>query len=273
MWRRLFWWTTERPAVLPWAVFLSVLLLLLGDGIRRQISEAAVDFIYAPFFDMKYRIAASARVFDENRDLRRQIAELSLDNQRYRESALENIRLRGLLDLAPPWKGTVIPAEVVAPISPASGVMWIEISPGRRIESGWPVTTEQGLVGRVVEVRGNLARVRTLWDRLSRVAAYNQRSRVAGIVGWESGPDLTLTYVQLHSDIQPGDTVTSSGWGEVFPKGLRIGTVRTVEAPPGEPFLRVHLEPSVVPGLLEHVFVIEPGSETGVDSLPGVLLP
>jgi len=272
VWRRLFWWTTERPTVLPWAIFFSLLLLILGDGFRRQLSELTVDYIYAPFYDMKYRIAASARVFDENRELRRQIAELSLENQRMRESTIENLQLRSLLGLARPWRGQVTSAEVVAPISPASGVMWIEVAAGRYVQSGWPVVTEHGLVGKVVEVRGNLARVRTLWDRLSRVAAYDQRSRVTGIISWESGPDLSLTYIQHQADIQAGDTVISSGWGEVFPKGLRVGTVDSVAVRPGEPFLHVSIAAVVEPGLLEHVFVIEPLATIEQDSLPGGLL-
>jgi rod shape-determining protein MreC len=124
-----------------------------------------------------------------------------------------------------------------------------------------------------VEVRGNLARVRTLWDRLSRVAAYDQRSRVAGIISWESGPDLLLTYIQHQADIQAGDTVISSGWGEVFPKGLRIGKVDSVEVRPGEPFLRVKVCAVVEPGILEHVFVIEPRAPAEQDSLMGGSLP
>ena len=56
MWRRLLWWTTERPAVLPWAILLSALLLLLGDSVRQSISTAMAEYLYAPFYFMKHRV-------------------------------------------------------------------------------------------------------------------------------------------------------------------------------------------------------------------------
>lgn len=258
MWRRLLWWTTERPAVLPWAILLSILLLLLGDSFRQSLSGIAVDYVYAPFFGMKQRIAASARVFDENLVLRARLADLSLDNQRLRESASEAERMRELLDMSPAWRAEAVPADVVAPISSGSGLMWIDLGTRHDIQVGWPVATEDGLVGKILAIDNRLARVRTLWDRVSRVAAYDQRSRSTGIVAWDNGPNLDLTYVLPSADIHVGDSITSSGWGGVFPKGLRIGTVFSVDTIPGQSFLDVQVAPFVDPGRLELVFVVMP---------------
>lgn len=258
MWRRLLWWTTERPAVLPWAILLSLLLLLLGDSFRQGASEVAVDYVYAPFFAMKQRIAASTRVFDENRELRRRLADLSIDNQRMRESAAEAERLRALLDMSPTWQAEAVPADVVAPISSGSGLMWVDFGNRYDIQIGWPVVTEDGLVGKILDIERRLARVRTLWDRVSRVAAYDQRSRSTGIVAWDNGPNLSLTYVLPSADVRVGDSITSSGWGGVFPKGLRIGSVASVDTIPGESFLDVQVQPFVDPGRLELVFIVVP---------------
>lgn len=261
MWRRLLWWTSDRPTVLPWAIVLSLVLLVAGDSARQSISSVAAEYVYAPFFAMKHRISASARVFEENRILQRRIAELSLDNQRYRESAIENQQLRRLLNLPPPWDADVIPAEVVTSISPGTGSMWISTGEGVRIETGWPVASEHGLIGKVVETRHPLARVRTLWDQLSRVAAYDQRSRAAGIIAYESGSSLQMTFMQPSADIAPGDTIVSSGWGGVFPKGVRIGTVTDVDTVAQADFLDVHVTPMVRAQGLEYVFVLRPRPE------------
>jgi len=258
VWRRLLWWTTERPAVLPWAILLSLLLLLLGDSFRQGLSGFAVDHVYAPFFAMKHRIAASARVFEENRELRSRLADLSLDNQRLRAGAVEAERLRHVLDLSPPWRARAVPADVVTPISSGSGIMWVDFGGRRDIQVGLPVATEDGLVGKIVAIDQRLARVRTLWDRLSRVAAYDQRSRSTGIVAWESGQLLNLTYVLPSADVQVGDSVTSSGWGGVFPKGLQIGTVFSVDTVQGQSFLDVRIAPAVDPKRLELVFIVMP---------------
>ncbi len=244
--------------MLPWAILLSILLLVIGDSARQSIASMAAEYVYAPFFAMKHRISASARVFEENRQLQRRIAELSLENQRYRESAIENRQLRRLLELPPPWDADVIPAEVVTSISPGTGSMWIETGESVRLETGWPVATEHGLIGKVVETRHPLARVRTLWDQLSRVAAYDQRSRIAGIVAWDAGPSLDLTFVQPSADITAGDTIVSSGWGGVFPKGIRIGTVADVDTIPRADFLDIRVTPMVRAEGLQYVFVLRP---------------
>ena len=272
MWRRLLWWTSDRPAVLPWAILLSLVLLVVGDSNRQSIASIAAEYLYAPFFALKHRISASARVFEDNRILQRRIVELSLDNQRLRESAIENRRLRRLLELPAPWESDAIPGEVVTPISPGSGTMWIETGLGAPIEPGWPVATEDGLIGKVVEVKPPLARVRTLWDQLSRVAAYDQRSRTAGILAWESGPTLQMTYVQPSADVWLGDTVISSGWGGVFPKGVCIGTIVSIDTIHQADFLDIRVMPMVRAQGLEYVFVMRPSVMT-VDSTIGEAAP
>ena len=262
--RRLFWWSSQRPAVLPWAVLLSAALFILGESVREGLSALVVDYAYAPFLAMKYRIASGATVFEENRALQQRIADLSIENQHLREQAGENDRLRQLLEFSAAWGARAIPAEVVGPISSMSGVMWIDAGRWRNVQIGWPVATEDGLVGRIVDVTDKLSRVRTLWDRLARVAIYDSRSRVAGIVAWESGPDLQLTYVLPSADVQEGDTLISSGWGGVFPKGLQVGIVAAIDTAMTDAFLRISVEPFARADHLEHVFVVRPDQDVPV---------
>jgi rod shape-determining protein MreC len=240
---------------------LSATLLILGESVCGGLSALAVDYVYAPFLAMKYRIVSGATVFEENRLQQQQIADLSMENQHLREQAGENERLRQLLEFSAAWSARTIPAEVVGPISSTSGVMWIDAGRWRNVQVGWPVATEDGLVGRVVEITDRLSRVRTVWDRLSRVAIYDRRSRVAGIVAWESGPDLQLTFVLPSADVQEGDTLVSSGWGGVFPKGLQVGTVAAIDTAMSDAFLRISVRPFARANHLEHVFVVRPDQD------------
>jgi rod shape-determining protein MreC len=258
---RLLWWSPQRPAVLPWAVLLSAGLFILGDSVREGLSSLVVDYAYAPFLAMKHRITSGATVFEENLTLQQRIADLSLENQHLREEVGENQRLRHMLQFSEAWSAKTIPAEVVGPISSTSGIMWIDAGRWRNVQVGWPVATEDGLVGRVVEVADQLSRVRTLWDRMARVAVYDSRSRVAGIVAWETGPLLQLTFVLPSADVQQGDTLVSSGWGGVFPKGLQVGTVAAIDTAMSDVFLRVTVEAFARPDHLEQVFVVRPDQD------------
>lgn len=270
VWRRLFWWSSQRPAVLPWAVLLSAGLLILGEGVREGVSRLAVDYVYGPFLAMKHRVTSGATVFEENRELQQRIADLSTENQHLREQAQENERLRKLLQFSEAWTARAIPAEVVGPISSTSAVMWIDAGHWRNVQPGWPVATEDGLVGRIIEVGEKLSRVRTIWDRLSRTAVYDSRSRVAGILAWESGPNLQLTYILPSADITEGDTLITSGWGGVFPKGLQVGVVAAIDTTMSDAFLRVSVAPFARADHLEHVFVLRSDQEVPPYPVPQV---
>ena len=268
MLRRLLWWSPNRPAVLPWTIFLSILLLILGDGIRSSISSGIVRTIYAPFHALHYRIAVGSEVFEENRRLTEDVANLQVEVQRLREEKRENVRLRRLLEFSPSWRGRAIATEVVGPLAPGSGNVWIGAGKTRLVETDMPVMTENGLLGRVSEVEPYVSRVRTLWDPLLRVAAYDQRSRVSGVVEWSAGPDLRMNYIVASADVKIGDTVISSGWGGIFPKGLLIGTIDAVDTINVGEFLNVTVGPAVRPDKLEAVFVIRPlPEELNTDSL------
>lgn len=237
---------------------LSFLLLVLGGGIRSTLSSLIVKAIYSPFYALHYRIAAGAEVFAENRRLAEQLANLKIEIQRLREEKRENDRLRRLLEFAPSWRARAIATEVVGPLAPGSGSVWIGAGRTRLVEVDLPVMTEDGLLGRVSEADAYVSRVRTLWDPLLRVAAYDQRSRVSGVVEWKSGPDLRMNYIVASADVKVGDTVISSGWGGVFPKGLLIGTISAVDTINVGEFLDVTVAPAVRPDKLEAVFVIRP---------------
>jgi rod shape-determining protein MreC len=62
------------------------------------------------------------------------------------------------------------------------------------------------------------------------VSAYDERSRVEGILEWTPGPParFQLTDVSAQADVRLRDQVLSTGYGGVFPRGLRIGTVTSV---------------------------------------------
>ncbi len=272
MLRRLMWWSSNRPAVLPWALFISILLLVLGDGVRSSISAVIVRAIYSPFYALHYRIAAGAEVFDENRRLAEEVANLQIEVQRLREEKRENARLRRLLEFAPSWRGRAIATEVVGPLAPGSGTVWIGAGRTRLVEADLPVMTEDGLLGRVSQVDSYVSRVRTLWDPLLRVAAYDQRSRVSGIIEWGEGADLRMNYVVASADVKVGDTVISSGWGGVFPKGLLIGSIVAIDTINVGEFLNVIVGPAVRPDKLEAVFIIRPSPED-LEPDPGGLIP
>jgi rod shape-determining protein MreC len=136
--------------------------------------------------------------------------------------------------------------------------------PGRQAVPDSPVSSADGLVGRVILAEGSYAKVQLVTDRASGNGAMIERTRRQGIVRGAGRDGLTLEYVPLHVDVQVGDRVLSSGTDGLYPRGVPIGTVLSV-TPGGELFHSIRLAPAADFGQLDQVFVLL------ADSLPGRL--
>ena len=70
------------------------------------------------------------------------------------------------------------------------------------------------------------------------------------------GKDLSVEYSLRSADIQAGDLLVTSGMGGIFPKGLPIGRIETVEKDQYGLFQRLSATTTVDFSHLEEVLVI-----------------
>jgi rod shape-determining protein MreC len=113
------------------------------------------------------------------------------------------------------------------------------------------------LVGHVIEAAPRYATVLLLTDRRSAVDVLVQRTRSRGVAVGKSKRLLELRYVDRHDDIRVGDRIISSGLGEMYPKGLLIGTVTAVRSPHYGLFHEIDVQPAVDFLKLEEVLVVK----------------
>ena len=193
----------------------------------------------------------------ENKDLKRELQELKLQMNRYREADLANERLRALLNFKKSIATPLLPAQLVA-FDPSGWFQTILIDKGRNdgVVLDMAVVSAEGLVGRVIGVGNHHAKVLLILDGNSAVDAYIQRSRARGVLVGLGRELCLLKYVQRNEDVQVGDKVISSGMGGVFPKGLLVGTVQEVVRGSSGLFQRVEVEPAVNFSRLEEVLVV-----------------
>jgi rod shape-determining protein MreC len=123
-----------------------------------------------------------------------------------------------------------------------------------------PVISEQGLVGRVIEVSKGNSRVLLASDPDSSVAGIDERSRVTGIVQGTGRNQLRLGYVSSTEDVQKDDVIVSSGLGGVFPKGYRLGTVVRKNDAENGLMADIALAPAVDFASLDYVFILPPAN-------------
>lgn len=179
----------------------------------------------------------------------------------------ENAQLREALDFQERLPVESIPSRVIAK-EPGSFFSGLTINKGRAagVQRYMPVIANQdgarGLVGRVEEVGLTTSVVMPVFDRDSYVAARLLRSRHEGLVSGEgaaaSAGRLTMLYVaeSARGEVSVGDIVITSGMRSIFPEGIRIGTVQSIQGRPYETSLHIALEPMVDFSRLEYVFVL-----------------
>jgi rod shape-determining protein MreC len=222
--------------------------------VRAQV-ESTVASLTSPFRVLPHAL----QLWKENAILRRQVLVFSQENARLKEAVSENIRLRKLLGFKEQEQRSVIAAEVVgrgAPLLPNR--LLLNMGEHEGVKERSAVVTADGLVGKIIRVGPNSAVVGILMDRNMGVAAMLQESRVDGIIHWDGGRYLWLDHIPITTTVQPGERVTTSGLGGIYPKGLLIGLVKDIRDAPDGLFKIIRVNPSVDFNRLEEVFVLEP---------------
>lgn len=95
------------------------------------------------------------------------------------------------------------------------------------IRRGMGVIAPDGIVGIVQNVEPHFSQVASILNRRIKISAMIKRNRYFGSMMWHSGNPriMTLEDIPKHAEVMKGDTIMTTGFGEVFPGELRIGRV------------------------------------------------
>ena len=137
---------------------------------------------------------------------------------------------------------------------------YIMINKGRLqgIERDMGVITSTGVVGTVVEVSDNYARIMSVLHIQNKINARIKKNRHLGNMEWDGKDYRTglLTDIPSHVTLQPGDTIITSGNSFIFPEGLVVGTVNEFNPRASEKFNVASVRYTVDYNSLHHVLVI-----------------
>lgn len=230
------------------AVVLLVVLIFVSAGSKSaNAGENAAGSIFSPIQGFAVRVSNGIAGFfrnlfnttDADVENARLKAELAQHNQTLldlAEALKENERLRALLN----YGGSLGSNDYVtaAVIGKSTGI-WFDsftISAGRNkgIDVNMPVVSADGLVGVVTEVGANWCKVTSIINPDMAVPVMIERTRdgcmVRGVLDTvASDKQMELYYLPAdRTDLMPGDVVMTSGIGGIYPKGIRVGTVKEV---------------------------------------------
>ncbi|MCC6640146.1 MAG: rod shape-determining protein MreC [Deltaproteobacteria bacterium] len=196
-------------------------------------------------------------VRDENAALRARVAALEDEGLQLREALLASGALEQVAALRAQLELSMLATEVVGQdVSPWFRSVVLDRGRDHGLRAGMPIVTESGVVGLVTATTPHAARAMLILDRQSAVDGLVQRSRARGIVRGTGGAELEFEYTGPPEEVQVGDLVITSGYGGVYPKGIRIGEVVSVAR--DAPYLvrRARLAPAAGFERLERVFAV-----------------
>lgn len=193
----------------------------------------------------------------ENKRLENTIAELKRQLMENQEIRLENIRLHGLFHFKSKLNFSVTAARIVGQ-DPSNWYNGIIVDKGNRhgIEPDQVVLSLNGVVGKVMEVYKNNAKIMLLSDKNSQIGGLVLRTRDIGVLQGKGGQTCVLDYLPRASDVKPTDMIISSGLDNRFPKGLLLGEVTAVYSEKSGLYKYAEVKSSVEFDKLEEVLII-----------------
>lgn len=202
----------------------------LGNGISQLFDS------YGSFQEMKRERDLYREKLKNSRDIQIQLIQLKRENERLRE----------LLSLPAPVDYPVIQAEVISQ-DPDNWFRTIIINKGEQdgVKPYMPVIAIQtskefnpdtgktedklnrGVVGKVIQVNRNSARILPISDQYSRVGIQVKKTGHWALLTGRNphSENPLLEYLSLGVFLKPGDEIVTSGGDGVFPRNLPVGYV------------------------------------------------
>ncbi|HEV8677945.1 MAG TPA: rod shape-determining protein MreC [Stellaceae bacterium] len=251
-----------QRTVPPFLVLLAAAIIVLGKAdqaifvsLRTTVSDDAAPALEA----LSRPLGIAATLFDRARGvvlMYQDNLRLHEENERllqWQHAALklsdENRELRGLLKVVPDNAVSFVTARVIAN-SAGFYVRTVMVNAGtdQGLARGQAAITGSGLAGRLTEVGSRAGRVLLITDLNSRIPVVIERLHANAVLAGDNSERPRLIYVHAADAIRIGDRVVTSGEGGVFPPGLPVGVVATLDAsgPRVEPYVELSQLASVL---------------------------
>ncbi|HEY9907260.1 MAG TPA: rod shape-determining protein MreC [Thermosynechococcaceae cyanobacterium] len=208
------WWDRHRLQTVWVAGAIGAALLIRQTGAAPVLE--VYQFLSRPF---QSKAAPGLQSNAQTLELQQRLSELEGQNQRLKE----------LLGYVATNKTAGVPAPV---IGRGADHWWHQALLGRGstegVKVGHIVMAPGGLVGRITDTTPNTSRVLLLSDPSSRVGVTLSRSRNMGYLRGQAANRAVMEFFDKVPDVRKGDVVSTSTFSQLFPAGLPVGRVESV---------------------------------------------
>ncbi len=179
----------------------------------------------------------------------------------------ENEHLRKLAGLREGLRAKSVAAEMLYDArDPFSRKVIVDRGIEDGVERGQPVIDESGVVGQITRVFPMSSEITLLTDREQAIAVQNVRTGVRGIAygnaaGGAAG-QIDLRFMPPNADVKHDDLLVTSGLDGVFPDGLPVAKVLSVERNAAYQFAKILCAPMGGTERNRHVLILLTGKPT-----------
>ncbi len=227
-----------------WMLFASTPFFDVSSNVSRGVQNAWVNYLWLH----------GAR--EENARLKSTLRDLSLREKALTEAEQENQRLRRLLGMKEAYSFQGVAAHLVGRVPGyLANVTYVDRGSESGVHPDQPVTTEAGVIGRVLLVSRNHAQIQLITNPDASVGVMIERTRSPGVLRGTGNLLLELNYIGNTEQVNVGDLVVTSGLDGIFPKGLPVGKV--VDTRKGKSVFRfIQVEPLADLIRIEEVLIL-----------------
>jgi len=261
------------------------ILLMVSDS-RFALIEPVRAVIATVLYPLQWLVLQPALAlrwldeYTESRDTAQQRAQaaqaqLLVQSQRAQQAEqlrLENAQLRRLLELREQTPTESVAALVLyEALDPFSRKLVIDKGLLQGVAAGSPVIDAQGVVGQVTRVYPLLSEVTLIVAPEHAIPVLNTRNGVRSLAFGSAASGATaleLRFLASNVDVQEGDLLTTSGVDGVYPPGVPVARVETVERQADAAFARIRCKPVGAVAGVTQVLVLAPAGR-GLPPRPG----
>ena len=200
--------------------------------VLNEVLNPAIDVLVLPatILTNGYNYLRSLQKIDkENKELREENRKLTIANAKNRALEIENSLLSQLLNYNPPPNARYITARIIAEEGDGfAHSITVYVSDTQNVKKGQIVLGDKGVIGRVESVGRNYAKIFLINDINSKIPVVIEKSRVRGILSGENTPMPKMMFIPIDAEIAEGDIVVTSGVGGIFPPGLLVGKIYSI---------------------------------------------
>ena len=239
------------------ALFLSLFLMSSNNNPEVRAMRGTILDTYRFIQRPIYAISDLMKVRKENKIIRKKNIELSVTVSNLNEARIENARLRNLLKFSESKKEFVFVSSEVIGYNRGSFSNSIVLDAGleKGITKNTPVVNSDGVVGKVIETGNKSSVVQLLDDQNFRISVTINPGGANGILHGNRGLS-DLKEVPRGLLVTVGDTVVTSGYSDIYPIGLMVGFVKSVDERPESFFKDIKVKPFATMSKLKEVLLI-----------------